>query len=144
MRVHADPGIAPRSTRGPALAVGASAVHRILRRPYSPAERSALLDATRKLGEEEMAELQLELGYLGRALRIYEGLLLGEPSNPSFRARCEWLARLVLAEQPTVRQQAPPRRPPARSGITARWPQAVSDVADAAAVRPLEIITVGR
>lgn len=116
-----------------------------MRRHHPYADRSAFVDMTRKLADEEMAELQLELGYVGRALRIYEGLLRGEPRNPSYRARCEWLARIVLAETSPVRHAVPARSATADPGATTPGNGGVAAVVGppSAAVRSLEIITVG-
>jgi hypothetical protein len=61
--------------------------------PY--ADLRALLDATRQLTPEEMAELQLEQGYVDRALRIYDELTRREPSNASYATRRAWLARMA-------------------------------------------------
>lgn len=61
--------------------------------PY--ADLRALLDATRQLTPEEMAELHLEQGYVDRALRIYDELTAREPSNASYATRRAWLARMA-------------------------------------------------
>lgn len=61
--------------------------------PY--ADLRALLDATRQLTPEEMAELQLEQGYVDRALRIYDELTRREPGNASYATRRAWLARMA-------------------------------------------------
>ena len=82
--------------------------------PY--AELSALLDTTRELTPEEMAELQLEQGYVDRALRIYDQLTAREPANASYATRREWLARMA-----TVRPLRPAKkRPPEPSVSEAR------------------------
>lgn len=119
------------------------------RNPY--ADLPALLDATRKLSDEEMAELQLELGYTERSLLIYEQLLRGEPRNAFFRWRCEWLARLSMAHRPTVprpvvraRQRTTTRRgglAPARASAAGR---AKVPPESSVEVRSLPIITVGQ
>ncbi|MEZ4338345.1 MAG: hypothetical protein R3B82_17120 [Sandaracinaceae bacterium] len=90
--------------------------------PY--ASLAALLDATRQLSPEELAELQLELGYVERALTIYEKLLLEDPKNPYLRGRCEWLARLAMArarETRRVGQATPAASPRARTGTRPGW-----------------------
>ena len=86
-----SPSIRGGSARGAAFAVPYGQVDRRMRRGNPYADLSALLDTTRKLADEEMAELQLELGYTERALFIYERLLRSEPRNEFFRRRCEWL-----------------------------------------------------
>ena len=90
--------------------------------PY--ASLQALLDTTRELDPQEMAELQLELGYVERALAIFEQLLLDEPKNPYYRRRCEWLARLNTATPRTIRSVGagrPPQTPkPRRRRSTTR------------------------
>ncbi len=75
-------------------------------------DRRVVLDTTRELSPEEMAELQLEQGYLDRALEIYEALLRRDPRNTVYRMRCEWLLRLTKARL----------RPTSRVGRRARWP----------------------
>ena len=121
------------------------AVHRNMRRKNPYADLGALLDTTRKLSDEEMAELQLELGYVRRALLIYERLLLGDPKNGFFRARCEWLARLVMRDDerrrlrpPRKRRRTPRGHAPAGGAKVEPGPSTVST-----SVRPLSIITVG-
>ncbi len=92
------------------------------RNPY--ASLGALLETTRELSPEELAELQLELGYVDRALAIYERLLLADPKNASLRGRCEWLARLAMARAKETRRVGPPpapEGPPPRSRSTT-WP----------------------
>lgn len=59
------------------------------------AEPGSLLDVTRRLTPEEMAELQLEQGYVDRALHIYEELVAREPSNAGYATRRAWLARMA-------------------------------------------------
>ncbi len=154
MQVHAARRIAPRSVPGAAFALPCRAVHRTMGRQNLYADLSALLDATRKLTDEEMAELQLELGYTDRALLIYERLLRAEPKNLFYRRRCEWLARLLMASAPTQRRSAVRTR---KRVTTRRGSQVGSQVGSAAsaakakvepiapdAVLPLEIITVGQ
>lgn len=60
----------------------------------------ALLDVTRPLAPEEMAELQLEQGYVERALRIYDELAARDPANASYATRRAWLARMVPVAAP--------------------------------------------
>ena len=60
--------------------------------PY--AHLSALLDTTRPLSPEELAELQLEQGYVERALAAYEQLAVIHPADPHYRRRRDWLRRL--------------------------------------------------
>ena len=68
-------------------------------RPVNPyAELRALLDTTRQLAPEEMAELQLEQGHVDQARRIYEELSAKDPSNRTYAMRREWLARMAPAE----------------------------------------------
>ena len=62
-------------------------------------DRRRLNETTRALEPEEMAELQVEQGYLGRALSIYEELLEREPANVLYQRRCTWLRRLNVASQ---------------------------------------------
>lgn len=65
-------------------------------RPANPyAELSALLDTTRQLDPEEMAELHLEQGFVDRALAIYEDLVRQHPDRFHYRRRRDWLARLA-------------------------------------------------
>jgi hypothetical protein len=92
-----------------------SAVH-----PY--AELRALLDTTRQLTPEEMAELHLEQGFVDRALRIYDELAAREPANPSYATRREWLARMAAARPATpakarAREEAPRDRTRTLMGI---------------------------
>ncbi len=97
----------------------------------------ALLDATRELSLEELAELQLELGYVDRALAIYERLLLAEPKNLAYRGRCEWLARLSMA-QARLRRAVPARDAtghPTQSGHSGTTPAPAS-------IRPVRIVRV--
>jgi len=105
-------------------------------RPPLRAE-AGLLDTTRRLSGEEMAELQLELGETRRALEIYEGLLLERPRDAFYRRRCEWLARVVLASRTRCR--------PPRSRVTTRPGRAAPRCAAETprVVRKLEIIAVG-
>ena len=103
-----------------------------MRRKNPYADLSALLETTRKLTDEEMAELQLELGYARRALLIYERLLLADPRNAFYRRRCEWLARLLMASEPTVRRPAAPASEARRAK------------GEPTPVHLLEIITVGQ
>jgi len=95
---------------GAGFATIPGSVHpRDMRSPY--ADLGALLDSTRELTPEEMAELQLEQGFVEAALSIYEALLLEEPANAYYRRRCEWLARLSWAKPRPVRAVGePPRR----------------------------------
>ncbi len=74
---------------------------------------------TRQLTEEEIAELQLEQGYVDRALQIYEELARRDPSNASYATRRAWLARMAAAQPaPVAREASPaasePDAPPAR------------------------------
>jgi hypothetical protein len=78
--------------------------------PY--ADLRALLDSTRRLDPEEVAELQLEQGYADRALAIYEALLASEPSNAGYRRRRDWLARLATVRQRPVRCVSASSPPP--------------------------------
>jgi hypothetical protein len=55
----------------------------------------ALLEVTRPITLEEMAELQLEQGYADRALSIYDELAEREPANAAYATRRAWLARIV-------------------------------------------------
>lgn len=64
-----------------------------VRNPY--ADLRALLDVTRQLTPEEMAELQLEQGYVDRALSIYDELTRRDPHNTSYATRRAWLARMA-------------------------------------------------
>jgi thioredoxin-like negative regulator of GroEL len=64
----------------------------------------SLLDTTRELAPEEMAELQLEQGYVERALAIYDELVQQHPKNAAYAMRREWLARLA---QPKPRESSP-------------------------------------
>lgn len=134
--------------------------------PY--ADLRALVDCTRELDPEEVAELQLEQGYADRALAIYEGLLAKAPDNVHYRRRRDWLARMATVRQRPVRLvavgEAPPEPAPAvapplrrvspdvtlrgvvapRSRVeTRRGPQAAPTDA-AAGVRRLSIVGVGR
>jgi hypothetical protein len=73
-----------------------------------------LLDTTRQLTPEEMAELHLEQGYVDRALRIYEELSAQEPANTSYTTKREWLARMAAIR---------PATPPARRAPSAQRPR---------------------
>jgi len=55
----------------------------------------ALLEVTRPITPEEMAELQLEQGYADRALSIYDELAERDPGNAAYATRRAWLARIV-------------------------------------------------
>lgn len=70
----------------------------------------ALLEVTRPITPEEMAELQLEQGYADRALSIYDELAEREPTNTAYATRRAWLARIV------ARSPAPRRTPPPSTG----------------------------
>lgn len=70
----------------------------------------ALLDVTRPLAPEEMAELQLEQGYVERALRIYDELAARDPSNATYATRRAWLARMVSVASVPVASSDPPTR----------------------------------
>ncbi|MCB9594231.1 MAG: hypothetical protein H6719_15975 [Sandaracinaceae bacterium] len=118
-------------------------------RPFAPrhniyANLQALLDTTRPLNQEEMAELQLELGYVDRALAIYEELLRADPSNPWVRGRCEWLARLAMAQVRTIRSVGAPA-PEVRSRSITRpgWSEPPPQPRAPASIRPLRIVPVG-
>lgn len=83
-----------------------------LANPY--AELRALVDTTRRLDPVEVAELQLEQGYVERALRIYDELHANDPSNAEFARRRAWLQRMSSVQaRPTrtagVRVEAAPR-----------------------------------
>jgi hypothetical protein len=92
-------------------------------RPANPyADLRALLDSTRRLDPEEVAELHLEQGYADRALAIYESLLAREPANPAYRRRRDWLAKLASVRQRPVRCVSASTPPPAAG--TARAPGA--------------------
>lgn len=80
-------------------------------------ELRALLDVTRRLAPEEIAELQLEQGYFDHALRIYDELARRDPSNASYATRRAWLARMLA---------------PARD---ARWVDGPNDAPDHAAAK---------
>jgi hypothetical protein len=84
-----------------------------VRNPY--ADLRALLDATRQLDPEEMAELQLEQGYIDRALAIYEELVHKEPDNPSYETRRAWLARMLVATERTSEERVKIERPAPRT-----------------------------
>lgn len=98
----------------------------------------ALLEATRELSLEELAELQLELGYVDRALAIYERLLLAEPKNLAYRGRCEWLARLSMA-QARRRRAVPAREAP---GHTTQPGHASPPPPTRASILPLPMVRV--
>lgn len=66
--------------------------------PY--AQLASLLDTTRALDPEEMAELHLEQGYVDRALEIYERLATENPRTFHYRQRRDWLRRL---ERPSAK-----------------------------------------
>lgn len=69
-------------------------------RPANPyADLRSLLDVTRQLSPEEMAELHLEQGFVDRALRIYDELVRREPANASYATRRAWLARIASASR---------------------------------------------
>lgn len=70
----------------------------------------ALLEITRPITPEELAELQLEQGYADRALSIYDELAEREPANTAYATRRAWLARIV------ARSSTPRRSPPASVG----------------------------
>ena len=113
--------------------------------PY--ASLQALLDTTRELDPQEMAELQLELGYVERALRIYEELLLSDPRNGHYRRRCEWLARLATASPRKIRsvgraRPTPTPRRAARRRTTTR-PGRSSEPPRSTPIRPLRTIPIG-
>jgi hypothetical protein len=55
----------------------------------------ALLEVTRPITPEEMAELQLEQGYVDRALSIYDELTEREPGNASYATKRAWLERMA-------------------------------------------------
>lgn len=77
----------------------------------SHADRRALLDSTRQITPEELAELQLEQGYVERALRIYEELARQHPDNATYATRRAWLARMSAARPARPEARAvPPRR----------------------------------
>lgn len=99
---------------------------RDLRSPY--ADLGALLDTTRELTPEEMAELQLEQGFVEAALTIFEGLLREDPTNGFYRRRCEWLARLSWAKPRPVRAvgEAPRRAVPRARKVTRPGSQGAS------------------
>lgn len=96
--------------------------------PY--AELRALLDTTRELDPEEVAELQLEQGYPERALAVYEGLLAAEPANAAYRRRRDWLRRLATVRRRPVRCVSSAVRPAPAVGVTHRF----ADAAGAPAV----------
>jgi len=73
----------------------------------------ALLEVTRPITPEEMAELQLEQGYADRALSIYDELAEREPANTAYATRRAWLARIV-ARSPGPRRAR--RSTPASAG----------------------------
>ncbi|MBX3271310.1 MAG: hypothetical protein KF729_13680 [Sandaracinaceae bacterium] len=101
------------------------------------ADSRAALEVTRPLSAEEMAELQLEQGYVERALAIFEALLAEDPENAFYRGRCAWLGRLATART-SLRPR--PRGPVAsRSPTLAGFaPPRASD-----AIRPHPIVVVG-
>jgi len=101
---------------------------RDFRSPY--ADLGALLDTTRELTPEEMAELQLEQGFVEAALHIFEALLREDPANGYYRRRCEWLARLSWAKPRPVRAVGDgSRRAVPRARKTTRpGPQGAQDV----------------
>lgn len=68
----------------------------------------SLLDTTRQLDPEEMAELQLEQGYIERAAAIYERLAREHPANENYRRRREWLRRLTSVAKRPIRFAGPP------------------------------------
>ncbi len=78
----------------------------------------SLLDTTRHLDAEEMAELQLEQGYVERAAAIYDRLAREQPGNRRYAQRREWLRRLVAVQPPPRRATAPPPRPAGAPGPT--------------------------
>ncbi len=106
--------------------------------PY--AELAALLDTTRQLTPEEMAELQLEQGYVDRALRIYEELSAREPANASYATKRAWLARMasVRPAKASVPEAAPRRRMRTLEGVGPAHARAI----EPAIVRRLRIVGV--
>lgn len=113
--------------------------------PY--ADLRALLDATRQLTPEEMAELHLEQGYVDRALRIYDELTRREPGNASYATRRAWLARMasvrsVRAIGPRERETEPEARP-RRATLSGIGPLAdVEREEEPSVVRALRIVRV--
>lgn len=99
----------PRIRRAPPLGAAFAVLARVLIDPVP-----ALVDTTRQLTPEEMAELHLEQGYVDRALRIYEELSAREPANSSYATKREWLARMAAIR---------PATPPARRGASAPRPR---------------------
>lgn len=68
--------------------------------PYE--DLSSLLDSTRQLSPEEVAELHLEQGFIERARAIYQDLVRQSPDNADYRRRLDWLARLASVERQKV------------------------------------------
>ncbi|MGE0790812.1 MAG: hypothetical protein AB7S26_34375 [Sandaracinaceae bacterium] len=81
--------------------------------PY--ARIGSLLDATRALDPEEMAELHIEQGLPDRAAAIYERLCRESPDNETYRRRLEWLRRLDSVKPIPIRPVSSPPPPPAPS-----------------------------
>ena len=101
------------------------------------ADSRAALEVTRPLSAEEMAELQLEQGYVDRALAIFEALLAQDPQNAFYRGRCAWLRRLAKARTPL--------RPRPRGPVASRSPTlaGVAPPRSPDAIRPHPILVVG-
>jgi thioredoxin-like negative regulator of GroEL len=87
-----------------------------------PAQLRALLDTTRKLDPEEMAELQLEQGYIERALAIYDELAAKEPNNAGYRTRQAWLARMLDVQRRSAAPRAAQREPSVDSTLVGAAP----------------------
>lgn len=133
-------------------------MHRGRRRNIHDRAEGAQLEATRTIDPEEMAELQLELGYPDRALAIYEELLRRDRHNARFARRRAWLAGLTSVRRRTIRRVGtpvpetadvkPPRGEPPSSPARPHEPtlRGFSGPARAgtAAVRALMIVHVGR
>lgn len=102
--------------------------------PY--ADLRSLLDSTRQITPEELAELHLEQGFVDRALRIYEELARAHPTNGTYATRRAWLARMSAARP--VRP-VPASEPP-RDRTLRGLPSPVA--AEPSVVRELRIVRV--
>jgi len=133
-------------------------VHRSRRRDIHDRAELAQLEATRTIDPEEMAELQLELGYPDRALAIYEELLRSDRHNAHYARRRAWLSGLTSVRQRRIRRVgtpapgAPWTKPPPRelpSGPARPHEPTLRGLAGPAhtaedGVRALMIVHVGR
>lgn len=97
------------------------ATHPQVRNPYS--DLKSLLDVTRQLDPEEMAELHLEQGFIDRALAIYEELLAKDPHNASYETKRAWLVRMQATSERKSRERiATPKLERPSPRVAAREP----------------------